>query len=290
MSEVLAAPEGFNPRLRTGGDPGDPEDRRPPHGCFNPRLRTGGDGRAPREVADLVIVSIRASAREATFVSVSPGGALQLVSIRASAREATARARGESAGTGCFNPRLRTGGDSRLPAGFRLPLVVSIRASAREATSLPPAGAPTKSGFNPRLRTGGDSIDPVNHKACPCFNPRLRTGGDATLRFHGTTPRQFQSAPPHGRRPRICCASSIQYRFNPRLRTGGDSRPSCSHAASTAFQSAPPHGRRHSGEVDLQRLAMVSIRASAREATDGASGAPRRRQGFNPRLRTGGDE
>ena len=110
-----------------------------------------------------------------------------------------------------FNPRPRTGGDTRIKAinaWFR----VSIRAPARSSP-------------------------------CPCFNPRPRTGGDlsgwppprprkvsirAPARGATQLPRVgvieavFQSAPPHGGRPagmRIPLSGSL-------------------------FQSAPPHGGR----------------------------------------------
>ena len=145
--------------------------------------------------------SIHASAREATwdhgsgaglfcqFQSTPPHGRrlfaaafasfAQGVSIHASAREATCPCRSPQRRPGCFNPRLRTGGD-RLSLSRTLLPNVSIHASAREATapttarvatnwmfqSTPPHGRrlyPTKLsfafvGFNPRLRTGGDTL------------------------------------------------------------------------------------------------------------------------------------
>ncbi len=55
------------------------------------------------------------------------------------------------------------------------------------------------------------------------------------------------------------------------------------------FQSTPPHGRRlFLASVDPQYM-IVSIHASAREATPTQPEGSRRRIGFNPRLRTGGD-
>ena len=102
---------GFNPRLRTGGDRiGAPGASTTSRG-FNPRLRTGGDGLPGLLGALDELVSIRASAREATVRCVRPP-LHGLVSIRASAREAT-------------------------PADRRVqqPTGVSIRASAREATA-----------------------------------------------------------------------------------------------------------------------------------------------------------
>ena len=110
-----------------------------------------------------------------------------IVSIRAPARGATWC--GDDGLRGCLfqsapphGGRLGTArcSDARSP--------VSIRAPARGATSTVGA-CPTMTRFNPRPRTGGDTC--------------------------GTT---FQSAPPHGGRPR----SFSTLLFNPRPRTGGD--------------------------------------------------------------------
>ena len=100
----------------------------------------------------------------------------------------------------------------------------------------------------------------------------------------------FQSTPPHGRRlgpvptgvirfwvsihasAREATAdpprrSALQPGFNPRLRTGGDTQKSKRAPASCVFQSTPPHGRRHRRRLWTHRLLLVSIHASAREAT-----------------------
>ena len=76
----------FNPRLREGGD-FSAISSHPDHPRFNPRLREGGDIREGIVIV-LVVVSIHASAREATNVSKSYQS-LDSVSIHASAREAT---------------------------------------------------------------------------------------------------------------------------------------------------------------------------------------------------------
>ena len=55
------------------------------------------------------------------------------------------------------------------------------------------------------------------------------------------------------------------------------------------FQSTPPHGRRPASLGDALSRAVVSIHASAREATISRAAALWTRTGFNPRLRTGGD-
>ncbi len=107
---------------------------------------------------------------------------------------------------------------------------------------------------------------------------------------HGRRLVRFQSAPPHGRRPferrqkrrsRAC--------FNPRLRTGGDEMEYCRDANPWLFQSAPPHGRRRRRVELFPSPRLVSIRASAREATVASNAATSVTCGFNPRLRTGGD-
>ena len=79
-------------------------------------------------------VSIHASAREATPPCTS-GRRVHQVSIHASAREATPTDFSCSTSPGCFNPRLRTGGDSALESAVSGPRPVSIHASAREATA-----------------------------------------------------------------------------------------------------------------------------------------------------------
>ena len=187
----------FNPRLRTGGDA-----RYLPYlapscvsihasareatiwpanlpmnlFCFNPRLRTGGD-----------VPWLTARPVPSKFQSTPPHGRRRPeawrslpgwpVSIHASAREATAVCHPHLLREGCFNPRLRTGGD--------LSFVVHCF---------------SRYGFNPRLRTGGDLNECFYIEGQASFNPRLRTGGDhQSLRcsaFHIL----FQSTPPHGRR------------------------------------------------------------------------------------------
>ena len=163
----------------------------PPHG--RRRLR----GWHP----DLVIcVSIHASAREATywlhnsasffqFQSTPPHGRRRILVLLDFLQSL------------CFNPRLRTGGDSRAEEFKNKPV---------KFQSTPPHGRrpglcldyiKVTLSFNPRLRTGGDVgchynlsfLLPVLIHASAreatfkfikrywyfiCFNPRLRTGGD----------------------------------------------------------------------------------------------------------------
>ena len=129
---------------------------------FNPRLREGGDVNVPPP-ACVIKVSIHASAREAT-AGWARDGLTDDVSIHASAREATALAQGTAQGIAVsihasareatenrmvitylligFNPRLREGGDDGLGVHHIVPISVSIHASAREATAADSASNP----------------------------------------------------------------------------------------------------------------------------------------------------
>ncbi len=144
----------FNPRLRTGGDflmVSVPLHQlkfqsTPPHG------RRQGIGRSATTAE---VVSIHASAREATMPSASLASS-SFVSIHASAREATNPVALLGCTVACFNPRLRTGGDIEGMSWNGGILDVSIHASAREATRRRKRKAALPASFNPRLRTGGD--------------------------------------------------------------------------------------------------------------------------------------
>ena len=101
-----------------------------------------------------------------------------MISIHASAKEATFVSRLPSGGAEDFNPRLREGGDH---LGYVVPLgrQISIHASAKEATGIPPDLSRLKLYFNPRLREGGDGeIHARGPHSKKDFNPRLREGGD----------------------------------------------------------------------------------------------------------------
>ncbi len=165
----------FDPRLRAGGD-SRISTRRSADSGFDPRLRAGGDGRHRFACGSIIIVSIHASAREATRSRVASrcgdagfdprlraGGDLRgdhdpgqvRVSIHASAREATIRA-----GVTLSAQQFR----STPPRGRRLSCCdlamhrqdVSIHASAREATRTFEPARRGRHGFDPRLRAGGD--------------------------------------------------------------------------------------------------------------------------------------
>ncbi len=124
--------------------------------CFNPRVREGRDHDVPSLAAEVIKVSIHASARDATLRLYGLRREVA-VSIHASARDATAAFFASSICATGFNPRVREGRDgpimvalpgevsmfqSTRPRGTRLlslriPSIaskVSIHASARDAT------------------------------------------------------------------------------------------------------------------------------------------------------------
>ena len=145
---------------------------------------------------------------------------------------------------------------------------------------------PGRSYFNPRLREGGDPKRYLSHIFFPISihaSAREATGKAK----EPDTEYEFQSAPPRGRRLYEICEHIISGYFNPRLREGGDR-----------------------GQRDFSAGYLISIRASAREATlcshlmmwkqKFQSAPPRGRRlvewqrshrilNFNPRLREGGD-
>ena len=102
---------------------------------------------------------------------------------------------------------------------------------------------------------------------------------------------RFQSTPPHGRRP---CpppnGGPPKTGFNPRLRTGGDMFRARMAQPFLVFQSTPPHGRRRPrGRASLPGNWFQSTPPHGRRPHLERCG-PRSWQGFNPRLRTGGDD
>ena len=99
---------------------------------FNPRLREGGDD-SLKIGADGKLISIHASAKEATPLTLAGNFRGWRISIHASAKEATRERVTTAAAATDFNPRLREGGDPRhlyvCQSGG-----ISIHASAKEAT------------------------------------------------------------------------------------------------------------------------------------------------------------
>ncbi len=122
--------------------------------------------------------------------------------------------------------------------------------------------------FNPRPPRGEATLyNPDRSPVLFSFNPRLRAGGDVADVVAAAIESVFQSTPPRGRRPRTPGRLSRDRSFNPRLRAGGDKIEAARADGEKAFQSTPPRGRRR--PVLRRRIAdvIVSIHASAREAT-----------------------
>ena len=206
-----------------------------------PRGRRPGGGPASDATPG---VSIHASAREAT-VEVFGQLVNVEVSIHASAREATRRRYLRSPG-----PRVSIHASAReateLVIRVNLSRPVSIHASAREATAGKEPQCALLVSFNPRLRAGGD-------RASRC-RPRLRG-----VSIHASAREATCD----------CCGDgACWYGFNPRLRAGGDTAINERTFRAFGFQSTPPRGRRPGDDGDLPGARVVSIHASAREATD----------------------
>ena len=208
----------------------------------------------------------------------------------------------------CFNPRARTGRDSRRTDGLR-----------------------SRWCFNPRARTGRDgsmllrgqewdvsihapargATAPVARRSFPghCFNPRARTGRDLQLgrqylgcelfqspRPHGARPRAsrrsgamswFQSTRPHGARQQSSALGSECVRFNPRARTGRDVRLHAVRGCEVVSIHAPARGATPDGGAYSYEALFQSTRPHG--ARPGSRSAGRRCGGFNPRARTGRD-
>ena len=218
-----------------GHEPATPGDR------FNPRPRTGGDSGTQLEVRRHR-VSIRAPARGATARVVPRAYAGISFSIRAPARGATklsSTSHWSSSGTG-FNPRPRTGGDSRSWRPRRTQAIFSFNPRPRTGGDRRPSGVRVRGhevpGFNPRPRTGGDWPLALIRLVIPSVSIRAPARGATSCessRFGTGSRSKFQSAPPHGGRPAPPPllagappygqrASSSRRCFNPRPRTGGD--------------------------------------------------------------------
>ena len=104
-------------------------------------------------------------------------------------------------------------------------------------------------------------------KTITYFNPRLREGGDHLQHNEVIYLLQFQSTPPRRRRRNDWLYIQALQNFNPRLREGGDESASDKALAK----------------------AIISIHASAKEATSSRRVCIRYVFDFNPRLREGGD-
>ncbi len=151
---------------------------------------------------------------------------------------------GPSAEIGCFNPRLRMGGDER-GADLRIP-----------------GGR-----FNPRLRMGGDCPSITSTSCTPSFNPRLRMGGDpSTVKARPIHVVSIHASAWEATFRSLAHALSLKS-FNPRLRMGGDIKPRLRLANANLFQSTPPHGRRPVWIRQDQHVAWFQSTPPAWEAT-----------------------
>ena len=175
-----------------------------------------------------------------------------------------------------FNPRLRMGGrplrfQSTPPHGRRLGtrhtydaiVHVSIHASAWEGLQREKRGQ--FHCFNPRLRMGGD-IRRTPH--CPRWCVSIHASAWEATRgcIQCVSCSQFQSTPPHGRRPGFRLFTNRRRRFQSTPPHGRRRDEDIYRDRPSRFQSTPPHGRR----------------PPARRST-------LYRYCFNPRLRMGGD-
>ena len=122
---------------------------------FNPRLREGGDGFYWSKHCKRCLISIHASAKEATLGST-------VVKIYLAFQSTPPRRRrlwGQPLSKYIlhFNPRLREGGDS-IEELKQYAQGISIHASAKEATIIKYCISIKLFYFNPRLREGGDQL------------------------------------------------------------------------------------------------------------------------------------
>ncbi len=168
-------------------------------------------------------VSTHAPARGATSHRSRDDGRAR-VSTHAPARGATRRCAGLRQCAGCFNPRARTGRDSRVPCELR--------------------GRPS---FNPRARTGRDSsqwqLQVEDWQFQPTRPHGARLGGlmRAPLKAFVSTHAPARGATgTAGRRSRATAG------FNPRARTGRDLMRTSYRSVSVMFQPTRPHGARQS--------------------------------------------
>ena len=120
------------------------------------------------------------------------------------------------------------------------------------------------------------------------FNPRLREGGD--IKTHSSDPIfciSIHASAKEATSPLLRYVYN-QYDFNPRLREGGDVI-FINQIRDKIFQSTPPRRRRR-GRIDIMDYSrVISIHASAKEATMRRLFHNQDILDFNPRLREGGD-
>ena len=193
---------------------------------------------------DVVVVSIHASAREATK-RIWHKNKQTKVSIHASTREATSKK----------YINMDTEQFQFTPPHWR-----RLR---RQTQRYCPCC------FNSRLRAGGDSRPHSTNSRRQCFNSRLRAGGDAGAVRVKYQCSLFQFTPPRGRRRRVAITvrEHISFQFTPprgRRRCGGilvhhtqvsihasareaTAAPVSVSTVPRGFQFTPPRGRRQKG-------------------------------------------
>ncbi len=252
-------------------------------------------------------VSIHASAREATPGLGFPRSSAR-VSIHASAREATSST-GSDARMESFNPRLREGGDlvvvdirivremfQSTPPRGRRHLLTLLDAGSIEFQSTPPRGRRLPLLAFP-IQDVPVSIHASAREATAGMSENFGTTGvsihasarEATENYGNLENAiLFQSTPPRGRRPPTGLPCGLSGGFNPRLREGGDK----GNKMSQKIVLVSIHASAREATIFIFKIfnsLFVSIHASAREATWISSMPPRPRR-FNPRLREGGDK
>ena len=229
---------------------------------FNPRVREGRD--RPGRLQRFSTACFNPRVREGRDYHCARA---QCLSVFQSTRpRGTRRSRRRKAcHKPCFNPRVREGRDSVYQIGSDS-ITVSIHASARDATKRRVKDLGGIASFNPRVREGRDLI--------------------CTLSI---TQALFQSTRPRGTRHIPVLSLQFQTCFNPRVREGRD--VDCPHERRgiVCFNPRVREGR----DLHLSRSCFlpsrVSIHASARDATRGASSFFRPVGCFNPRVREGRD-
>ena len=188
-----------------------------------------------------------------------------IISIHASAREATPSPRIGNPARG-FQSTPPRGRRRAWWAQRRRARLISIHASAREAT-LTPVDVYTIVNISIHASAREATSTPwmqfdrdLKFQSTP---PRGRRRASGTLLQNM---RQFQSTPPRGRRLMIRRQAHTRGNFNPRLREGGDAG-----TGKTCRRKQDFNPRLREGgdiiEIPCFRIIMISIHASAREAT-----------------------
>ncbi len=217
-----------------------------------------------QRTANQSTVSIHAPARGATYKTQIPDSNMRTVSIHAPARGATMDHRGRVPKENSFNPRTRTGCDSKatqefINSQFQSTHPHGVRLQAREYTG-------PVSGFNPRTRTGCDLGLNVGFSKSPLFQSTHPHGVRRLLQVRksvlsvsihaparGATMHQrhkrflygFQSTHPHGVRLYGTEFWSKDICFNPRTRTGCDEPVNTTQPLMKVSIHAPARGATH---------------------------------------------